>query len=75
MSRIMYNGDDGSRFEFEEMGEGKLRVWFKDGITAKEAESFTRYVEIPNIAKVLLGFKEIALGLREDLQQRAAKGA
>lgn len=51
---IIVRQNDGSHFELEEMGEGKLRARFQDGITKAIAETFVDVRDYPSIAAMIL---------------------
>lgn len=51
---VIVRTNDGSHFELEEMGEGRLRARFQDGITKAIAETTVDVREYPNIARMIL---------------------
>lgn len=50
---IIVKANDVSHFELEEMSEGKLRVYFKDGVTKAEAQTIVDIRDYPSVANYI----------------------
>jgi hypothetical protein len=61
---IIVRADDGSHFEMEEIGEGRIRIRFQDGLTRKVAETTADVRAFPNVCSTIMRNRHMMEDLR-----------